>query len=444
MTLLPGFDALSWALAGLVLAGWQLSQLVGPVGAVPTGRPACLDSRNCDPQAIACADLYEDLAAALGAMRQLDSIFADLETALDPLDALCPDEIRAWWDQQPEAQAILHRLQRCPRVCFDPPPEPMTDAADAETIPLIRFLAADLSGAARALHDTDLALEAARTFEMLARHVARDPKSTLSVAAPQAYHGVAIRISLWPLAWGEMTPEQQRVYIRQVRSFLGPVPPLEPALIAERQRVAWWMTVTLRERLTIRGRIVRPRVGDLCPPQRVMGEYDRVFRVVLRIARLPIEQLCQDDHPLWRELGQRYDALVARGRYAVRFPFVNIPAYVARLVLVDYGRVLKRYALEVARDRAAAAIFAIHEYRAVHGRWPPSLDALDGGPFIDPFACAPFRYRQTEDGFVLYSVGPDGDDDGGRSGASHPVSATWLAEGERANGDLLCWPPTEW
>ncbi len=58
---------------------------------------------------------------------------------------------------------------------------------------------------------------------------------------------------------------------------------------------------------------------------------------------------------------------------------------------------------------------AIH--RAEHGTYPESLEAL--APVIlpelpvDPYNAKPYAYRQTEDGFLLYSLGENGRDDGG-------------------------------
>ncbi|GMU38141.1 MAG: hypothetical protein KJ057_14000 [Phycisphaerae bacterium] len=72
-----------------------------------------------------------------------------------------------------------------------------------------------------------------------------------------------------------------------------------------------------------------------------------------------------------------------------------------------------------AQRRMAAAALAIRMYEVDHGRRPASLDELvpeylPGVP-EDPFADrgAPIRYTPDADPPVLYSVGPDGTDDGG-------------------------------
>lgn len=99
------------------------------------------------------------------------------------------------------------------------------------------------------------------------------------------------------------------------------------------------------------------------------------------------------------------------------------------------GPVLERYGM-VAHDlvgmtwfsaqqaetsrRAAHLLVALRAHRLEHGDWPAALGELParfhGTEFRDPFSGAPFGYRRTEDGFVFYSVGPDGVDNGGMPG----------------------------
>jgi len=69
-------------------------------------------------------------------------------------------------------------------------------------------------------------------------------------------------------------------------------------------------------------------------------------------------------------------------------------------------------------DSVQAAL-AVIRYQRQHGQWPESLDSLVG-TFLktvptDPFDGQPLRYRLQDDGFVIYSVGVNGVDDGGQS-----------------------------
>jgi len=68
----------------------------------------------------------------------------------------------------------------------------------------------------------------------------------------------------------------------------------------------------------------------------------------------------------------------------------------------------------LARLSAALAV-----YRAEHGRYPDKLDALAPGLIQavpgDPFNDKPLTYRLTDKGYILYSVGKDMKDDGGKT-----------------------------
>jgi hypothetical protein len=71
----------------------------------------------------------------------------------------------------------------------------------------------------------------------------------------------------------------------------------------------------------------------------------------------------------------------------------------------------------VAVLRAARTALAVERYRQTDGKLPDKLDdlcpdLLDAVP-ADPFDGAPLRYKKLEKGYIVYSVGPDGKDDGG-------------------------------
>jgi ABC-type transport system involved in multi-copper enzyme maturation permease subunit len=71
-----------------------------------------------------------------------------------------------------------------------------------------------------------------------------------------------------------------------------------------------------------------------------------------------------------------------------------------------------------AKVRCTIVALAVERYRRAHGRWPDSLSALipkflEKVP-IDLYDGQPLRYRRLADGVVIYSVGPDRRDDGGK------------------------------
>lgn len=70
-------------------------------------------------------------------------------------------------------------------------------------------------------------------------------------------------------------------------------------------------------------------------------------------------------------------------------------------------------------DREWLVALALQAWRAEHGAYPERLDALVPGLLAtvpaDPFGTGPLRYRRAGDTYVLWSVGPDRRDDGGRA-----------------------------
>ncbi|MBZ0170835.1 MAG: hypothetical protein K8E66_00495, partial [Phycisphaerales bacterium] len=71
-------------------------------------------------------------------------------------------------------------------------------------------------------------------------------------------------------------------------------------------------------------------------------------------------------------------------------------------------------------------LIALQRHRLANGRWPGSLDEivpslLEPAP-PDPFTGEPLRYRPNETGPVIYSVGVDREDDGGRHSEK---ASTW-------------------
>ncbi len=84
-----------------------------------------------------------------------------------------------------------------------------------------------------------------------------------------------------------------------------------------------------------------------------------------------------------------------------------------------------------ARVRCSITMLALERYRLANGHWPQALDELCP-TFLtavpnDPYDRQPLRYRKTEDGVMVYSVGPDQADNGGsldRTWKGNPGSDT--------------------
>ena len=108
--------------------------------------------------------------------------------------------------------------------------------------------------------------------------------------------------------------------------------------------------------------------------------------------------------------------------------------------------------LAVAQNALLEVTLALRAYQLAHGRYPAQLSALVPGYLHavpdDPFALSgPLRYTLHGQQCVLYSVGPDGKDDGGvpsADGQGTPwkplpgggrVNQPWLTD--KSTGDIV-------
>jgi hypothetical protein len=88
-----------------------------------------------------------------------------------------------------------------------------------------------------------------------------------------------------------------------------------------------------------------------------------------------------------------------------------------QLLLPAITKMVQSTMERVAAQRVVLATLAVERYRLKHGKLPEKLsdlvpDLLEAVP-VDPADGQPLRYRVLEKGFVVYSVGPDKQDDQG-------------------------------
>jgi hypothetical protein len=93
--------------------------------------------------------------------------------------------------------------------------------------------------------------------------------------------------------------------------------------------------------------------------------------------------------------------------------------FLSNMLVAPFGRLVEEDASSRARLTLAAAALAVERRRIDAGTWPDSLAALVpeylGEVPLDPFTGAPVRYVIGDRGVLLYSIGPNGRDDGGLS-----------------------------
>jgi hypothetical protein len=107
-------------------------------------------------------------------------------------------------------------------------------------------------------------------------------------------------------------------------------------------------------------------------------------------------------------------------------------------------RVNERVYQTKADTYATLAAIAISKYKQDKGSYPSSLNDLTQAGYlkqipIDPWGDKPLVYKKTEDGFTLYSVGPNFVDDGGRVGKDREGKIKMWTD----NGDAIFWPVAE-
>jgi hypothetical protein len=126
------------------------------------------------------------------------------------------------------------------------------------------------------------------------------------------------------------------------------------------------------------------------------ARYLRDMNEAVEIAKLPLGR----QYPLYREWRRRkgYVENVGDG--------FTLGGALEDILLHDHALL-----------RSGLAAVAAERYRLGHGDWPRALADLVPAYLpavpLDPFDGQPLRYRRTDGGAVVYSVGEDGRDDGG-------------------------------
>jgi hypothetical protein len=117
---------------------------------------------------------------------------------------------------------------------------------------------------------------------------------------------------------------------------------------------------------------------------------------------------------------------------------------ICQILLIPYQKAAYKQCATTALDRLLDVQLALHAYRLEHGSYPVGLADL-APEFIpsvpqDPFTAGKLlQYRVTADKYVLYSVGPDTVDDGGKpmydsTHGNTPYSALWTPD---QKGDIV-------
>jgi hypothetical protein len=132
---------------------------------------------------------------------------------------------------------------------------------------------------------------------------------------------------------------------------------------------------------------------------------DRAFYLALMATNIAAAEL---PYPQRLEVSRQAASVAAPGRLLV----------VSSMLLPALAKAVIRDADQVAHLRAARAALAVERFRRTHDGMPPeSLEALVPSLLAtvpaDPYDGKPLRFKKLEPGYVVYSIGSDGQDDGG-------------------------------
>jgi muramidase (phage lysozyme) len=137
------------------------------------------------------------------------------------------------------------------------------------------------------------------------------------------------------------------------------------------------------------------------------------------IAKQPLSQ----QRERWHEWQDRVEEMGREKKPHQAYAVLLMPALVKIYSAHGKGQALLRCAITA---------IAAERYRLASGHWPETLEALLPMYLpeipLDPFVQNALRYRRVDDGVIIYSVGPDGEDNDGnlhRRKLDQPAGPLW-------------------
>lgn len=158
-------------------------------------------------------------------------------------------------------------------------------------------------------------------------------------------------------------------------------------------------------------------VGLAGAEKRLMGEtYHQIIRC-----------LDKPDHAATDEMEDIFATMEQKAR---SFP----PKFLTMLLMPALQKADEKESKLEALRRCALTALAIERYRHTHnGALPSNLNALGTAVLEDPFTAQPLRFKPIGQGYVIYSVGPDRQDNDARLDAPKLSSRDQMDIGFRVN-----------
>ena len=206
----------------------------------------------------------------------------------------------------------------------------------------------------------------------------------------------------WTLGLCELSPGKIDAISRELKSEEG-TQGLAMPLRAERAAVCYLLTHFEEWQRTAKEFDIPPNLVDRARIPAEGSEYLEYMRQAIYISDLP-------DREKLSEVARLSDEVI------------NLPPeehLVTAVLLPSLRRAFEEEVKARASLRVARAALAVEQYRMRNGDWPGTLDALvpdllDAVP-QDPFGAGPLGYKRDATGIVVFSVGPDGQEERVRS-----------------------------
>ncbi len=126
-----------------------------------------------------------------------------------------------------------------------------------------------------------------------------------------------------------------------------------------------------------------------------------------------MQNAIDDTHQSFPQCLSQYSTMYETALNGQRRGYIFVPG-----ILNGQRNVLPKEVETISRVRIAVSALAVEHFRLAQGRLPENLNELVPQFFsevpIDPFDGQPLRYHRLDKGYVIYSIGSDGEDNGGR------------------------------
>lgn len=369
------------------------------------------------------ADLAENAAthyrAAMDALVGQPPVDRRIQTCRE-LTELTP-ELRQWVANNEVVLPHLRKAAGCEACWFELQRHQNGMIAASHLGPL-RLLSRYLAFRAQIAHeDHDLATftEHLQLLNTLSGHMMQSPY-VIEHLVGVATASLTQSLVTLPLTWDDLAADDRAKYIAAAIPCCDPLPPLGPVLAFERD-LSVWMYTDIPQATGGSG------LHLLAPPARLAGEVDEMTTQLSNFISLPIHEQLDARTPLRAAVEDRENAQEAGWNLARSLARTVLPAFMRSAVL--RGQVMTQ-------QRGNRTVLALFAARDRDGTFPESLDVLDAEFTIDPYSGEDFMYRRTDDGFTLYSVGADHEDDGG----IHDDRFGEPRDEQPADGDYVFWP----